>query len=615
MNRPEVPDLPLPRPHRPPQTFTTRFIALLVTLLAAVLTALFLTGPVHAADLTETEPNNTLATADSLPLGDTMTGSMDSTVWYEYDFFGVTLPQAGLTRIDFQFPAGLTSAQVYGLTVYDSGGGVIHSYDVVASDSNGARLKALDMYLPAGRFSIRISGQNTWDSWGKDYSLTVTHTPGAVETESNDTRALADALPLGATYSGSMLSNSWYEYDFYGVNLPSDGRMVVDVGFPAGLFSATAYEAHLMDASGRTLHAFTLRSADADGSRLRSTALYFPAGQYYLRLTGQNTWDSWGKTYTVRVTHTPGVVETEPNDTRTAADSLPLGVAYTGSSSGTSWYDDDYYAVDLDAAARVSLSLTFPAGLTGASSYVVGVYDADGRRTHEFPLGPAAANGVALAAQAVQLPAGRSYIAIRGQDTWATWGKPYTLKVSPYAAPPVRFSDVGSGDWFYAPVNWMVGREITTGYSDGTFRPHRPVSRGEAVAFLYRYVDEDFTVPGSSGLKDVPPGHNFFEPISWATQNGVVTGYSDHTFRSGTNMTRGQVAAVLYRQADPDYTAPATSQLKDVVKGQTNFYEAISWMVHEEITTGRANGTFDPGANVTRAEFATFLQRYDGVVN
>ena len=141
MNTPDVPDLPLSRPHRPRQPLATRFVALLAALLAAALTALFLTGPAHAADLTETEPNDTLATADSLPLGDTMTGSMDSTVWYEYDFFGVTLPQAGLTRIDFRFPAGLTSAQVYGLTVYDSGGRAIHGYDVVSSDSDGARLK------------------------------------------------------------------------------------------------------------------------------------------------------------------------------------------------------------------------------------------------------------------------------------------------------------------------------------------------------------------------------------------------------------------------------------------------------------------------------------------
>lgn len=95
----------------------------LATLTVAALMALSLAGPVHAATLTETEPDGTIATADSLPLGGTMVGSTHSTLWYEYDFYGVYLPQAGLTRIDFRFPAGLTSATVYGLTVYDPGGG------------------------------------------------------------------------------------------------------------------------------------------------------------------------------------------------------------------------------------------------------------------------------------------------------------------------------------------------------------------------------------------------------------------------------------------------------------------------------------------------------------
>ncbi|MEO9247693.1 S-layer homology domain-containing protein [Citricoccus nitrophenolicus] len=179
---------------------------------------------------------------------------------------------------------------------------------------------------------------------------------------------------------------------------------------------------------------------------------------------------------------------------------------------------------------------------------------------------------------------------------------------------PVEFSDVSENQWFYAPVNWMVQRQITTGYKNGTFQPAKSVSRGEAVTFLYRYVDEDIAAPAGVDLTDVPPNHNFYEEIAWATTNGVVNGYKDGTFRSSKNMTRAEVAAVLYRQADSDYTAPVTSPLKDVIKGRTNHYEAISWMVDEKITTGRVNGNFDPAANVTRAELATFLQRYHGVL-
>lgn len=179
----------------------------------------------------------------------------------------------------------------------------------------------------------------------------------------------------------------------------------------------------------------------------------------------------------------------------------------------------------------------------------------------------------------------------------------------------LTFSDVSEGQWFFSPVMWMVDNEITTGYTDGTFKPYNPVTRGEAVTFLYRYAaDEDFTAPEESGLIDVPPTHNFFEAISWATQNGVVNGYTDDTFRSGHNMTRGQVAAILYRQAEPEHTAPEESPFTDLTP-ESNQYEAITWLAENDITTGRTDGTFDPYANVTRAEIATFLERYNRVLN
>lgn len=178
---------------------------------------------------------------------------------------------------------------------------------------------------------------------------------------------------------------------------------------------------------------------------------------------------------------------------------------------------------------------------------------------------------------------------------------------------PVTFNDVTEKSWFFAPVTWMVEREITTGYSDGTFKPYKPVTRGEVVTFLYRYADEDFKAPQSVDLKDVPPTHNFYEAISWATSNGVVNGYKDKTFRSSKNMTRAEVAAVLYRQADPEHTAPAESPFKDLTP-ESNQYEAITWLAQQEITTGRADDTFDPGANVTRAEIAAFLDRYNTVL-
>lgn len=178
-----------------------------------------------------------------------------------------------------------------------------------------------------------------------------------------------------------------------------------------------------------------------------------------------------------------------------------------------------------------------------------------------------------------------------------------------------RFTDVTNPDaYYYHPVQWMVANQIAAGYQDGTFKPFKPVTRGEAVTFLFRYAGEEFDAPTEPTFRDVPLKHHQFEAISWASETGVVNGYGNEEFRSGKNMTRGEVAAILYRWADPDFTVPATTRFSDVVKGKTSHYDAIAWLASEEIANGKTNGTFAPGANVSRAELATFLERYHEVL-
>jgi hypothetical protein len=173
-------------------------------------------------------------------------------------------------------------------------------------------------------------------------------------------------------------------------------------------------------------------------------------------------------------------------------------------------------------------------------------------------------------------------------------------------------SDVVQTAWHFPSVLWMIAAEITLGHADGTFRPNDAVTRGEAVAFLYRWSREGFEAPDDARFDDVPTTHHFHEAIGWAFANKVVLGYNADTFVPGQGMSRGEVAAILYRHGAPDdYTAPDSSELDDVVKGQTPHYDAITWLHSEGIASGRANGTFDPGARVTRAEFAAMLDRYD----
>lgn len=176
-------------------------------------------------------------------------------------------------------------------------------------------------------------------------------------------------------------------------------------------------------------------------------------------------------------------------------------------------------------------------------------------------------------------------------------------------AQTARFSDVPATANFYDSIEWMATNGITSGYKDGTFGIRKDVTRGETVTFLYRYTDPAFTPPARSPFRDVPTSLNFYAPITWAASAKITTGYSDGTFRSTQPVTRGEFAAFLYRMDGADHTAPATSPFRDVSRG-SGFYEAISWMRAEGLSTGYADGTYRPSQPITRGEISALLHRY-----
>ncbi|OWY59808.1 hypothetical protein B7486_72575, partial [cyanobacterium TDX16] len=87
---------------------------------------------------------------------------------------------------------------------------------------------------------------------------------------------------------------------------------------------------------------------------------------------------------------------------------------------------------------------------------------------------------------------------------------------------------------------------ITTG-DDGLFRPSAPVSRAAMAAFMFRFQDEPTGPFPNPGFTDVGAGHPFFEEISWMADAGITTGFTDGTFRPAAPVTRQSMAAFLFR--------------------------------------------------------------------
>lgn len=126
-----------------------------------------------------------------------------------------------------------------------------------------------------------------------------------------------------------------------------------------------------------------------------------------------------------------------------------------------------------------------------------------------------------------------------------------------------NFSDVPKGYWAANYIGYMQQFGIITGYSDGSFRPDAPVTRAEFAAIASRF--EKLT-EGSKSFTDVPDTYWAARYINFAATRGWVTGYSDGTFKPENTITRAEVAAVtcrlLERSADQSYIRSHLKELR-----------------------------------------------------
>jgi hypothetical protein len=184
-------------------------------------------------------------------------------------------------------------------------------------------------------------------------------------------------------------------------------------------------------------------------------------------------------------------------------------------------------------------------------------------------------------------------------------GTGITYEVS---GPFMWFRDVAPGHPFFDEIGGAAAAGAARGFADRTFRPDVLVTRQAVAAFLHRLAgspDGPFPDPGFS---DVPAAHTFHEEIAWLADEGIATGFADGRFRPGAPISRQAVAAFLHRAhgapAGP-FPDPGFSDVAEDSKSAL----AVAWLAKSGITTGYPDGTFRPGAPVTRQAMAAYLCR------
>ena len=178
---------------------------------------------------------------------------------------------------------------------------------------------------------------------------------------------------------------------------------------------------------------------------------------------------------------------------------------------------------------------------------------------------------------------------------------------------PLPFTDVSETDWFHDAVQYVYDNGLMGGVGDGQFAPNATTNRAMVVTILYRLAGEP-AVSGDVGFTDVESGLWYTNAVAWAAQKGIVNGISETEFAPAGDLTREQLATILYRYAESagyDVSAQADlSGFPDAGDIQEYATQALSWAVAEGLLQGFEDDTLRPQGNATRAQIAAILMRF-----
>ena len=301
--------------------------------------------------------------------------------------------------------------------------------------------------------------------------------------------------------------------------------------------------------------------------------------------------------------------------------------------AGTVTLDSDALAA-LDLHKDVAVSLT-GASLTAAQQRALG---------SQAATATLASASVTVDGAAASYPAGsvRAAVAVNAADDLTAWsladdgsisavGGAYDAGQQTYAFDVVNgvtaiarfpFTDVVAGTWYYGAAAYAYNNGLFAGMTPTTFAPNATMTRAMLVSVLWRLAGEP-APKAPNTFVDVPDGAWYTDAVTWAAENGVVSGIGGSRFDPSGFVTREQTAEILYNYAhSKGYDVSARADLTafpDAASVSGWAKNALSWAN----AAGLINGTvrdgqtiLDPQGSASRAQVAMILMNYvEHVVN
>ena len=180
-----------------------------------------------------------------------------------------------------------------------------------------------------------------------------------------------------------------------------------------------------------------------------------------------------------------------------------------------------------------------------------------------------------------------------------------------------QFTDVsGSYKWAANSVDFMYMNDIIKGNNTKNpklFGPGAKMTRAMLVTVLYRAAGEPSVTGITNKFTDNKQGQYYYNAVLWASNKGIVNGATATTFDPNGNITREQIAAILYRYAGSPSVTGSLSGYSDQAQVSSFAVTAMQWAVGSGIITGVTSGgktTLSAKGNATRAQVAVMLHRF-----
>lgn len=289
----------------------------------------------------------------------------------------------------------------------------------------------------------------------------------------------------------------------------------------------------------------------------------------------------------------------------------------------------------LDLHKDVAVSLASGASLNAAQQRALGSQAATATLANA---------SVLVDGAAASCPAGsvRAAVAVNAADDLTAWsladdgsisavGGAYDAGQQTYAFDVVNgvtaiarfpFTDVVAGTWYYGAAAYAYNNGLFAGMTPTTFAPNATMTRAMLVSVLWRLAGAP-APKAPNTFVDVPDGAWYTDAVTWAAENGVVSGIGGSRFDPSGFVTREQTAEILYNYAhSKGYDVSARADLTafpDAASVSGWAEEALSWAN----AAGLINGTvrdgqtiLDPQGSASRAQVAMILMNYvEHVVN